>query len=46
MLGEDAYSRGDTMEMNPYDERDGQHDEWDDGFSQSEISDSEYDVGN
>lgn len=34
MLGRDAYLRGDDLSMNPYDESDAQHDEWDDGYRQ------------
>lgn len=45
-LGFDAYERGDQKFMNPYDDRDGQHAEWIEGFEQAEFSDSEFDAGN
>jgi ribosome modulation factor len=45
-LGAQAYAIGDSMELNPYDERDAQHDEWDDGYAQASFSDSDFDVGN
>ena len=44
--GYEAYERGDSADMNPFDERDGQHDEWDDGYAQAAFSDTEHDVGN
>ena len=31
--GADAYYRGDDISMNPYDDRDAQFDEWEDGYS-------------
>ncbi len=46
ILGQDAYLRGDDISLNPYDEKDAQHDEWDDGYSQAAFSDTEYDTGN
>ena len=30
--GVEAYHRGDTDDMNPYDDRDPQRDEWEDGW--------------
>jgi hypothetical protein len=30
--GQDARGRGDSLELNPYDERDAQWDEWEDGW--------------
>lgn len=36
-LGVEAYLIGDSIELNPYDDRDSQHDEWDDGYIQEEI---------
>ena len=44
--GSQAYYRGDGPEMNPYDERDSQHDEWDDGWYCAEFSDGDPDIGN
>jgi len=41
-LGRDAYLRGDDISLNPYDERDAQHDEWEEGCRQEEFNDSEY----
>jgi hypothetical protein len=38
-LGEDAALRGDDVDMNPYDERDAQHDEWEDGYARAMIWD-------
>jgi len=40
-LGRAAYLRGDDISLNPYDVRDAQHDEWDDGYEQEEFNDSE-----
>ena len=45
-LGQDAYLRGDDIDLNPYDEADGQHDEWDDGYSHAAFGDTEHDIGN
>ena len=45
-LGWDAYVLGDDIDLNPYDEANGQHDEWDDGFSEAEFADSDPDIGN
>jgi hypothetical protein len=45
-MGYAAYERGDDIDMNPYDERDAQHDEWGDGYAQANFSGTEYDVGN
>ena len=45
-MGYEAYFRGDGSLMNPYDERDVQYDEWDDGYYQAKFSDSEHDIGN
>ena len=45
-MGREAYFRGDSLCMNPYDELDSQHDEWDDGYSQAAFADTEYDIGN
>ena len=30
--GQDAYQRGDSLDLNPYDESDMQWDEWEDGY--------------
>ncbi len=45
-LGYDAYLRGDDIDMNPYDEQDARHDEWDDGYGRADFSDSDPDIGN
>lgn len=45
-LGQEAYFRGDDFGLNPYDESDFQHDEWDDGYSQAAFGDTEHDIGN
>ena len=34
--GEEAYYRGDGIETNPYDNKDGQHEEWEDGWLSAE----------
>lgn len=31
-LGQEAFERGEDMELNPYDDMDAQHDDWDFGW--------------
>ena len=38
--GQEAFRRGDTPDMNPFDENDGQHDEWYDGYVDADAQES------
>ena len=38
--GIDAFERGDYFDMNPFDERDAQHYEWEDGYTYADILES------
>ena len=40
-MGEEAYDRGDGPEMNPYDEWNSQHDEWDDEWNEAAFDEEE-----
>lgn len=39
--GYEAFHHGDLPEMNPFDDRDAQYDEWEDGYSDAERDDSD-----
>lgn len=36
--GKEAFHRGEHIDTNPYDDRDAQWDEWDDGYIEAEIN--------
>jgi len=38
--GYEAFHRDDLPEMNPYDEKDAQHDEWNEGYADAEFEES------
>jgi len=38
--GYEAFHRGDLPEMNPFDERDAQYDEWEEGYNDAEDNES------
>ena len=38
--GYEAFQRGDFPEMNPYDDRDAQHDEWEEGYNDADANES------
>jgi len=38
--GYEAFYRGDPPEMNPYDERDAQHDQWNQGYEDADCYES------
>ena len=38
--GYEAFQRGDLPEMNPYDDRDGQYDEWIEGYMHADCYES------
>ena len=38
--GYEAFTRGDSTEMNPYDDRDGQYDEWLEGYIHADCYES------
>ena len=38
--GYEAFHRGEMPEMNPYDKRDAQHDEWSDGYIHADCQES------
>jgi len=44
--GREAYLRGDDISLNPYDERDDQFTEWEDGFYDDGDEDSGFSFGN
>ena len=38
--GYEAFQRGDFPEMNPYDDRDAQYDEWEEGYRDADANGS------
>ena len=38
--GYEAFQRGDFPEMNPYDDRDAQHNEWEEGYNNADANEA------
>lgn len=40
-----AYEQGDSIDMNPYDDKDAQHIEWQNGWWSADYDHSDFDIG-